>query len=40
MRKTLKSVSMLLAMTGLPAGIAMAETVPAVDGSYRCVGRS
>lgn len=32
MRKTLKSVSMLLAMTGLPAGIAMAETVPAVDG--------
>lgn len=32
MRKTLKSVSMLLAMTGLPVGIAMAETVSAVDG--------
>lgn len=32
MRKTLKSVSMLLAMTGLPAGVAMAESVSSVDG--------
>ena len=31
MRKTLKSVSMLLAMTGLPAGIAMAETWNSVN---------
>lgn len=32
MRKTLKSVSMLLAMTGMPAGIVMAEPVSGVDG--------
>ncbi len=32
MRKTLKSVSMLLAMTGIPASVAMAESAPVING--------